>query len=277
MSYPSIIMLKYAQVLAIWVLVFIPIIPNMYQAWLSHSNNSHGLLVPFISAFFIYQKKDKVDLRHPGSMTGCILLLISLLFYLVNLYGGIVFFTRLMIPVSLLCLIWCMLGFDNLKTILFPVSFLVFMIPVPDSVLNLVSLPLQRVATNISALIIRALSIPVYQEGNLLYFTQTQLEVAEACSGLRSIIALIMLSAILVYISDMDKIRNFLLCALAVPIALSANILRVSATGVIAHYYGDGVARSFLHDLSGIAVFVVGFLCLLFVYRILNKPAHRDS
>ena len=263
--------LQYGSLFIIWLMIFIPMFPSMFQSWISHSNNSHGLLVPLISLYFVVKKRDSIDFEKDGSYFGCALLVLSMLIYLLSYSGGIFFPARLMIPLSLLCLVWSTLGMENLKTVLFPIFFLIFMIPVPDSILNLVSLPLQLIATDISALIIRSASIPVYQEGNLLYFTHAQLEVAEACSGIQSIMALTMLSVILVYISNMKKVKCLILILSAIPIAFAANVMRVSATGIIAHFYGDGIARSFLHDISGIVVFLIGLLALFTLYKILSR------
>ena len=150
------------------------------------------------------------------------------------------------------------------------------MVPVPDSILNIVAFPLQLFATKISSHIIAALSIPVYREGNMLYFVQTQLEVAEACSGLRSIMALTMLSVIFVYLLDKGWLRKVILLASAIPLALIANIIRVSGTGILAHFHGEKVARGFLHEFSGLAVFAFGFILLFLEYSLLNKSGSKQ-
>jgi exosortase len=145
------------------------------------------------------------------------------------------------------------------------------MIPVPDSVLNLVSFPLQLFATKISAAVIQALSIPAYREGNMLYFAKTQLEIAEACSGIRSIISFTMLSTIFAYLLDNGWTRRLILLASAIPLAIFANIVRVTGTGILAHFYGEKVARGFLHEFSGLAVFAFGFVLLSIEFFVLNR------
>jgi exosortase len=150
-------------------------------------------------------------------------------------------------------------------------------ITVPESIIGLVSLPLQAFATKVSAGIIQACSIPVLREGNMLYFVQTQLEVAEACSGIRSIVAITMLSTVFVYLSKGRLLQKIIILCSAIPVALLANILRVSGTGILAHFYGDQVARGFLHDFSGLAVFVFGMLILFFEYMTLNKLLNNSK
>ena len=105
----------------------------------------------------------------------------------------------------------------------------------------------------------------------MLYFAQTQLEVAEACSGLRSMVSFIMLSFLFAYLLDKYWFKRTIIVLLAIPLALFVNIIRVTCTGILAHHYGDKVARGFLHDFSGMAVFVLGFILMLCVYSFLDK------
>jgi exosortase len=151
------------------------------------------------------------------------------------------------------------------------------MVPVPDTVLNLVAFPLQLMATKVSAGLINFCSIPVYREGNMLYFLQTQLEVAEACSGIRSIMSLTMLSVIFAYIATGSRWRQAMLVFSAIPIAMIANIVRVTGTGVLAHFFGDQVARGFLHEFSGIAVFLFGLMALFMEFKLLQRIGTRSS
>jgi len=255
-----------------WTLVFWPVLPPMVEAWLSHSDNSHALLVPFISLYFAWDKRDELA-RTPlaPSVTGGVILVLSLLLYLVSLVGGIVVTARIMLVVSLIGLIWCCLGSAMVRRLAFPLGFLFFMIPVPVTLLGMISFPLQMIATKISAGVISFCSIPVFREGNMLYFVNTQLEVAEACSGIRSIMSMIMLSFIFAYLAAPGWWRKFALILSAIPIAMLANIVRVSGTGVLAHFWGDRVARGFMHDFSGMAVFVFGLAILGMEFFLLNR------
>ncbi len=264
--------LKIILLFALLAGVFYPIYPELLDAWLNHSNNSHGILVPFVSLFFVWDRKDELGNRpHSASGWGLLLLVLSMLVYLLALVGGIAFVSRLMLVSSLVGLVLYLFGKEIFKVLSFPLLFLLFMIPVPDSIISTISLPLQMFATKISAGIIQGCSIPVLREGNMLYFVQTQLEVAEACSGIRSIVAITMLSMIFVYLSKGSMLQKVILLGSAIPVALLANILRVSGTGILAHFYGDQVARGFLHDFSGLAVFAFGMAILFVEYVILKK------
>jgi exosortase len=263
---------KFAVLLLVWAAVFSPVVPAMVGTWLNHSDNSHALLVPLIAMYFVWIKREELRrIEISGSAVGGLFLAGTLVVYLVSLVGGIAVFARLMIVFSLFGLLWSCMGWQVVRVLAFPFGFLVFMVPVPDSVLGMVSFPLQLLATKIAGGVIEFCSIPVYREGNMLYFVHTQLEVAEACSGIRSIMSLTMLSVIFAHLSGNGWWRKTLLIFSAIPIAMLANILRVSGTGILAHFFGDKVARGFLHEFSGLAVFVFGLVLLFLVYHLLNR------
>jgi exosortase len=255
----------------LWAVVFFPLYPSLIMTWLNDTNNSHGLLVPFVSMYFIYKKRN--ELRNAPIRTsklGAVILLISIAIYLVSYAGDVSVLARAMMVISLTGLILYNFGASVYRLIAFPLTFLVFMVPLPDSVVGLVSNPLQRFATDVSAALISLARIPVYQEGNMLYFVQTKLEVAEACSGLHSLVALLVLGFLFLHLSRMDLKGKAILIASTVPIALITNIVRVTGTGILAHFYGAKMARGFLHDFSGIAVFAFGFGMLSIVHYIVE-------
>ena len=265
-------LLKIMILLVTWFVTYYPLYTSLVQDWLYNSDNSHAFLVPFITLFFVYQKKDQLKTTSLStSVWGGVILAASLLVYIISYGGGIEFPARLSMVTSLFGILWFCLGSGFVRLLIFPTGFLLFMIPVPYSIMNLISMPLQLMVTKISAKLIEGCSIPVYREGNMLYFMQTQLEVAEACSGIRSIMSLLMLSLLLGYLSRDGWWRKVFLFAAAIPVALLANIARVTGTGILAHFYGDGVARGFIHEFSGLLIFIVGFALLFVTFLITNK------
>lgn len=269
--------IKIVILLLIWVVAFYPLYPGLVREWLDNSDNSHAFIVPLVTLYFVWQRKSALQLaRVSTSFLGGGLLAVSLLAYVASSAGGVVFPARVAMVASLFGLVWFCLGKDFIQKLAFPIAFLIFMVPVPYSLISLVSLPLQLMATDVSAAIIGSCSIPVYREGNMLYFMQTQLEVAEACSGIRSIMSLTMISFVFCFLSRAGWWRKALLVIAAVPIAIAANIFRVAGTGVLAHFYGDRVARGFLHEFSGIAIFVFGFALLFALFFFLNGKVADD-
>jgi exosortase len=148
------------------------------------------------------------------------------------------------------------------RQLLFPLAFLAFMVPVPDSISGAVAFPLQRFATSASAKAIRAVGIPVFQEGTMLFFAKVSLEVTEACSGIRSMLAYLTLGVLFTHLvgNSIGRVGKGILLVSTIPLALFVNILRISGTGVLATVFGTEWARGFLHDFSGLVVFAFGFV-----------------
>ncbi len=262
----------------LWVITFYPVYPELFDRWFTNSNYSYGVLVPFIALYFIWQKRDL--LRHAtisSSKWGIIVLSSSLVVYLLSYIGGIAVTMRITMIASLIGIILSILGARITRIIRFPLLFLFFMVPIPESIEMAVTLPLQLFATRAAAGVLSVLSIPFYREGNMLYFVKTQLEVAEACSGIRSITALSMLSVIFVHLMKPGWLRKAVILISTIPIAMAANILRVSGTGVLAHFFGERVARGFLHEFSGIVVFILGLAVLYLEFALLNTTPNSHS
>jgi len=271
-TYPVSFWFKMVGVFLLWLCTFIPVYNGLWHDWINSSNNSHGMLVPLIAGFLIWTKREQLrNARIAGAHGGGVILAAALVIYLLALAGHVAVLQRTMIVFSLIGLVIFNFGGTVFKILAFPLLYLIFMVPVPVSIYTLVAFPLQLFATDVAHFLIQALSIPVLQEGNMLYFVQTQLEVAEACSGLRSMMAFIMLGALFAYLMQKSWPRRSVLILSAIPLAIVANIIRVTGTGILAHFYGGQVARGFLHEFSGLAVFAFGFILLLGEYMLLNR------
>jgi exosortase A len=269
--------IKFLILLLLWCAVVFPVVPEMVHDWSSHSDNGHGFLVPLITLYLIWQKRGTLSKLNIGTARlGGVLLAASLLLFVVSYAGGTAFPARIALVLSIVGLVWYCLGNEFIQQLKFPLLYLLFMIPVPYSLISLVSVPLQLIATTISAGFISFCSIPVLQEGNMLYFANTQLEVAEACSGIRSIMALGMLSTLFAYLSSAGLGIRLLFVLSAIPIALLGNLIRISGTGVLAHYFGSKVASGFLHELSGMVVFVFGLIVLFMLFSLMERKKSHD-
>ncbi len=255
--------LQTGVLLLLWGLLFWPIIPALWDVWMFDSNNSHGLLVPAIAAFLIWQRRKDVPWSEATpSLWGLGLLAGSLLIYLVSLRAHIAVSAHLAMVTSLAGLVWWNLGGRLFRHLLFPLAFLAFMVPVPVSIAGAVAFPLQLFATSASADVIRGIGIPVLHEGTMLYFATTSLEVSEACSGIRSMLAYLPLGVLFIHLAGntIGRVGKGILLSSTIPLALVVNILRISGTGVLAHHFGREMARGFLHEFSGLVVFAFGFV-----------------
>ena len=144
------------------------------------------------------------------------------------------------------------------------------MVPIPAIVFNQIAFPLQLLASKGAEITLSALAIPVLREGNVIVLANTSLEVAEACSGIRSLISLVTLAIVFGYFSDTRVWARIVLALAAVPVAVAANAVRVAGTGIAAHYYGSAAAEGFFHSFSGWMLFVVAFVMLFAIQKALG-------
>jgi len=161
---------------------------------------------------------------------------------------------------SILIVIWGLVvflgGIDLGKATLLPVAYLIFMIPLPAIIWNKIAFPLKLFATRMAASAITLLHIAVYREGNIIHLSNTSLQVVDACSGMRSLTSLLGISAAFALITQHSKTVKWFLFLSAIPIAILMNIIRLLITAILAQQYGAQVAHGFLHDFSGILIFV---------------------
>ena len=158
-------------------------------------------------------------------------------------------------------------------------NFLLLMIPIPKLAFNEIAFPLQILASKAATGALTLLGIPVLREGNVIVLANTSLEVAEACSGIRSLMTLVTLSLVYGYFTD-DRISiRTLFVLMSVPIAIAANALRVSGTGLAAHWWGPAAAEGFFHTFSGWVVFMAAFAMLLLLQQlvVLLMPRRRPA
>ena len=144
------------------------------------------------------------------------------------------------------------------------------MFPIPNAYYILITNPLKLMITDISAHIIQLFGIPVYQDGNLLFFANTSLEVAEACSGIRSLYSYLMLSFVFTILCKKKVTKIVLVCS-TIPLAVFVNVIRVTGTGILSHFYGAKVAQGFFHEFTGFLLFAIGFVLLFIEYYFFEK------
>jgi exosortase len=161
----------------------------------------------------------------------------------------------------------------------FPLAFLLLMIPLPAIIFNQIAFPLQLLASRVGEHTLSSLEIPVLREGNLLILATTTLEVAEACSGIRSLVSLLALGIMFGYFSDSRQWVRVAIAFSTIPVAIIANGFRVAGTGIAAHQFGPEAAEGFFHTFSGWLVFIAAFAMMLAIQRLIIRfsPAARVS
>jgi exosortase A len=265
-------LLKSGIIVACLVFLYFRVLQGLVSDWLHLPDFSHGFLIPIVSLYFVYERRKELStLNRSGHWAGFAVLFFGIILLLLGNLATEYFTMRFSILAVLGGIILFLLGREYFKTLLFPLVFLIFVIPIPSILMDRITFPMQLFASKVAARSLYLIGIPVLREGNIIQLANTSLEVAEACSGIRSLISLLALSVVFAYFSQNTTWKRILLVLSTFPIAIIANAARVTGTGILAHHYGDKVAQGFFHGFSGWILFVVAFVCLFVVGGLLSK------
>jgi len=185
----------------------------------------------------------------------------------VGVFGAELFLSRTSLLLLIAGLISFFMGWQMLRALLFPLLFLLLMVPIPAIIFNQVTFPLQILASKLSAWLLPLLGVPVFREGNVINLPAMPLEVAEACSGIRSLLSLLTLAIMYGYLLEKRIFIRLVLALAAIPIAVAANALRIVGTGLLVQYWDPEKAEGFFHAFSGWLIFVVSLLMLFALHR----------
>lgn len=237
---------------------------GLVRQWQHDDNYSHGFLIVPAAAWMVWRDRQALAAlpRRPASV-GLFVVLASLLVLFIGTLGAELFLTRVSMLGVLAGGILFLLGFPHLRRLAFPLGVLLLMIPLPAIVFNQIAFPLQILASQLGVAALRVGGIPVLREGNVIVLASTTLEVAEACSGIRSLISLLTLGVLYGYISGYRPLRRTLLALATIPIAIVSNAIRVAGAGVTADLFGPAAVEGFLHSFSGWLTFVSSLVLLL--------------
>ncbi|MEK6334137.1 MAG: exosortase [Acidobacteriota bacterium] len=287
--------------------VYATVLEKLGRDWWHDENYSHGLLIPFVIGYILWQERQQFRTLQPKPAVwlGIIGVAFSLLALWAGTAGAELFVQRFSLALMLVSVVIYFCGFQFLRRLIVPLSLLILAIPIPQIVFNKIAFPLQLFASRCAVGAMSLLEIPVLRQGNVIELmplgatTPKRLAVVEACSGIRSLMTLVTLAMVYAYFtrpkaappSDKDSgkriqeskpaigstLRSFgfwrslILVIAAVPIAILTNALRVSGTGVLAHYYGTRVADGFFHSFSGWVIYIVAAVLLLVTGWVLDR------
>ncbi len=255
--------------------VYFPILSQMYYTWRTNPDYSHGLVVVPLALYFAYGKTPQLRrAKLEGSWWGVAVLAAGVGSVCIGELGGLLTALRSGYVLTLMGLVLLLAGQRVFKILLFPMMFLFLMVPLPQSLVNIIAFPLQLVAAGWAVGSLQSFGIPALLEGNIIHLAHTQLFVAEACSGLRSLMALLTLGVVLAQFFRAGRIvQQSILVASAIPIAIVVNAVRVSLTGVLTHNFGREAATGMIHEFQGMITFSMAFVLLLGEARLLNAGA----
>lgn len=263
---------KLIILLALTVVAYIPTFSWMVERWsVKDTYYSHGFLIPFISLYIIWLKREElIKSKINSSSLGWLIFLGSMLIHLVCVRFRISFMSGFSFIGALSGLVLLFLGKDYLKKLMFPISFLIFMVPLPMVAIANLSFRLKIFAAQVSTFIINRLGVPAIREGSVIKTQHSYVMVEDPCSGIRSLIALIALGALMAYFSDLTKKKKIILFISSIPIAVSTNIIRIVALTLASEMYGDKFATGTFHNIMGVLVFVFAFAGLALVAKLLE-------
>ncbi len=270
--------------LALW--VFFPILvlhPSddlwaLAEEWENDPNYSYGYLIVPLALFFAWERRELIQ-RIParGSGLGLALIGLALLVFLGGMMGGVYYLTRISVVILAPGVVAWLVGWERVRALAFPLLFLALMVPPPYFLWAYVAAPLQEFAATAAEQTLFLLEVPVLRNGNVIALANTELEVAEACSGLRSLLALVTTGIVFGYFFGKSKLQRVLVVLSSVPIAIAVNAARVAGTGWLAYHYGADVAQGYYHEFEGFGMFLLAFGLLSGVGLVLVSvlPASR--
>lgn len=246
---------------ACFVTLYAPVLRDLVDVWATVPYYSHGFLVPLFAGYGIWDARRRLGPGQPSwSATGLALLVGGLAVLAAGAAAGSLTLEALSIPAVLAGAGILLLGRQGFGAIAFPIAFLLFMAPLPDGAIPALSLPLQELAAWVAGHALDALGIPTVREGLRIHIPGVVLHVTEACNGLRFLLAMIVVGTAFAWTTQRQTGRRVAVLALAIAVAITANLIRVTGTGVLAHYYGPETAIGFFHLAYGKVVYLVMLL-----------------
>lgn len=253
-------------------IVYWDVLKSLGLAWYTDDNYSHGFFIAPLAAFFAWERRGEFAAKPiKPSAFGLIVVALSLVLLVGGILGAELFISRVSFLGVLTGTILFLYGWQRLRVLIFPLAFMLLMIPIPAIIFNQIAFPLQLLASNVGEYTISSLDIPILREGNVLILANAQLEVAEACSGIRSLVSLFTLGLVFGYFVDKRAWVRVVIALSSVPVAILANGLRVASAGVAAHNFGRAGAEGLFHEFSGWVVFVLAFLMMFGLQRLLRR------
>jgi exosortase D (VPLPA-CTERM-specific) len=250
----------------------------MWGWWLELPEYSHGILIPPIALFLIWQQKDRLErVSFSGSWWGVVLVMTGGALLLLGQFATVYTLVEYAYITTLFGLVLAFTGVAAFRLLLMPLFVLVFMVPLPQLVLADLSTKLQLISSQIGASVMRLFDISVYLEGNVIDLGGYKLQVAEACSGLRYLFPLMTLSFLMAYFYKGALWKRIVLFLSSIPITVLMNSFRVGMIGIMVEHWGIAMAEGFLHEFQGWMVFMVSAAVMIGEIALLNRMGHESG
>jgi exosortase len=244
---------------------------HLIGQWWHDPNFSHGFFVPLFSAFVIWQDRNRLLKLVPSpSWYGLIVIALALCIFILGRMGAELFLARSSLLFLLAGMVALFFGWNFFRAELFPWAFLFLMVPIPVIIFNQLTFPLQLLASKVAAAALPWFGVPILREGNIIHLPSMALEVAEACSGIRSLMSLVTLAIIYGYLMEKRLWVRWALALASVPIAVLANSIRIIGTGLLVQYWDEEKAEGYFHASWGWIIFVASLFMLYALHSMIR-------
>ena len=261
-----------------FVLIFGSAIVPLYNDWRTFDTFSHGLLIPFIAGYMIWQKRQQLAGAFVApTLWALVLLLPAVMLGLVGKIIGDAFSERVGLVLCLSGIVWLLLGWQWFKRLSFPLAYLFLMIPLPYAAVKEVAYHLRILNAALAAPALRVLGIPVYRDAYYLHLPDITLEVADLCSGISSVFALFALGAAYIYFTPLRPKWKLAALLSTVPFAAFINLLRIILTAALAYYVSPAVLGMLIHELTGTITFFIALLLFIALCEFFQRRFDRTQ
>lgn len=262
---------KYPYILiAVTILVNITVFTELVSDWIHDANYTHGFLIIPVTFYLIWRKRKELVFPAKPSRWGALLFGFGCLSLILGVAASEFFTTRISLLIIISGIALYHMGNANFRKVWFAFAFLVFMVPIPAIIYYSATLPMQLFSSKVTNFVLHIMSIPSVRQGNIIHLPGYSLEVAEACSGLRSLVSLLALSSLYGYLTLSGKLRPIMLFIAAIPIAIITNIVRLILTAIIAYAVSAKFAEGLLHETAGLIVFILAFILVIIAGSLLK-------
>lgn len=265
-------LLRFAISFALLLVVYIPTFIWMYERWVKpESYYGHGFFIPLVSLFILWQRRDIIKkAKISNDMRGLFIVIASLLIHTISTVLNIYFVSGFSFIFVLYGLVLFSFGKDVTSKMIFPIFFLLAMIPLPLVLVGNLTVKLKLLAAQCATFILNRIGFPSILDGSTIRMPNSFTIVGAPCSGLRSLISLITLGLLFAYALKVSLIKKVLLLLSSIPIAIATNVMRITLLSVVNDLYGEKAAMGFFHDFSGFLVFAIAFISLYGISRLLE-------
>jgi exosortase len=260
-----------ALILVLLIAAYHQVLYKLFVDWWEIPDASHGFLVFPFAGYLVWSQRTtlcRTELRPTWS--GVAIVAAGLATLVFGVFGAELFLSRISLLIALTGLILSFGGRKLLAELRFPLLILLLAIPIPAIIYNQITLPLQTLAARAAAVLLPVFAVPVLREGHVIVLPSMKLEVAQACSGIRSLMSLLTVSILYGHFLETSVWKRMVLALASVPIAVAANCLRIVGTGLCVQYWDPDKALGFFHEFSGWLIFLVSLLCLYLVHRAMS-------